>query len=331
VTDEPLRLLLVTHRALEDGYVAPYLHAIANRFDVTSIHVEDGWPHSASEFTGDPRFDACMWFVKFRDLAAQPAFDWASFDGLRVLLDHDAYLSYGTMARPSPYLGKWPEVFRRHRFDVLLASGKHVTELLVDDGVDAVWIPKGFDDTRLHDLGLPRAGICTFGTDYASRQIALARLQHAHEPVERFRCSFEELNATLNRYAASVVCNLSAFWRAPFRADSLPGRTIAKYAPNVGFRLGPGLEPMIKNFEVAGAGCAPIADWIPELRDLGFEDGATVVAYHDADELVERVRHFRTRPDELVAIGRDAARLCRARHTWDHRAEQMEAVLRGRL
>src|SRR4030095_10648160 len=132
----PLRVLMIIQRAgSEHGYMAPYVRALTRRFDTAVLYVEDHWPRSTSDFPPGHDFDVCLWFVKFRELAIQPPFDWGSFSGLRAMHDHDAYLSYGTMGLPSPYLGAWPKVFRQQRFDLLLTSGKRVAELLADDGV----------------------------------------------------------------------------------------------------------------------------------------------------------------------------------------------------
>jgi spore maturation protein CgeB len=85
---------------------------------------------------------------------------------------------------------------------------------------------------------------------------------------------------------------------------------------------------MLKNFEVAASGCVPFCDEIPELRDLGFEDGKTMVSYTNFDELIEKLKYYSKSPELLSQIGKNAATLCAENHTWDHRAKMFEGVIR---
>jgi hypothetical protein len=327
-----LRIVVVTHRSFaQTGYIAPYLVAMRDRFDVSFVYTEDGWPTSASLLPREG-VDACVWFVRFRELARQPPFDWTGFRGLRIMHDHDAYLSYGAMDGVSEHLGAWGPVFRRHRFDLLLASGKEVTNRLRAEALNAHWLPKGFDPHQFFDFGRERTGIGTYGSPYLARRIVLSQLERHGEAVTRFSCRFDRLNETLNKFAACVICNMFTHWRLPpLDAGSHVGRAVTRIAPQLAFRLHPGMEPMIKNFEAPGAGCAPIADRIPELEDLGFTDGVSLISYRDVNELVEKLRHYRDRPDELRAIGASAAGVCHERHTWDVRTAEMEKIIRSTL
>jgi spore maturation protein CgeB len=90
-----------------------------------------------------------------------------------------------------------------------------------------------------------------------------------------------------------------------------------------------GMEPMIKNFESAGAGCAPICDHVSELDDLGFVDGESMIAYNSFDDLIERLDHYLVRPEEMARIGHNACVLAHSRHSWLHRARQFNDTLRS--
>ena len=125
----------------------------------------------------------------------------------------------------------------------------------------------------MHPLGQERAGLCEFGQSYPSRRAMRVRLDRAGIPYTRFS-DHAGLNDQLNRYLACLICNL-----AGRLSGGRAGKLINRAAPTRFISLSPGIEPMIKNFEVAAAGCAPIADWIPELGDLGFVDGESMVAY----------------------------------------------------
>jgi spore maturation protein CgeB len=100
-----------------------------------------------------------------------------------------------------------------------------------------------------------------------------------------------------------------------------------RLAPSLFTKIAPGPEPMLKNFEVAGSGCAAVCDDIPELMDLGFVDGDNIVLYRDFDELRDKLHHYLAHPHLLHSIGRRGSALCMSRHTWKHRAEQIRRIL----
>jgi len=313
-------LALVGHRDhLTKGTTAPFYAALAASFDLRLTFVEDGWPQVITDVEGHEDAEICLWFVRFRLLRERPPFDWGTFAGRRVMYDFDTNANYHFLS-VAEHRGEWPVVYRRQGFDTLVSTGKAVTELLVADDVAAVWLPKGYDPARLHPLHHERDGLCEYGQSYPSRKAMRAHLQRARVPFTRFS-DHDGLNEQLNRYLGCLICNLAG------EVAKGPGRLINRVWPDRAIRLSPGIEPMIKNFEVAGAGCAPVADWIPELGDLGFVDGETMVAYETLDDLVERCRHHLADPAGLAAIGERAAELVSTRHTWAHRAQALGPLL----
>jgi spore maturation protein CgeB len=84
---------------------------------------------------------------------------------------------------------------------------------------------------------------------------------------------------------------------------------------------------MQKLFEVAGSGCVPIVDALPELEELGYVDGGTAVTYANFDELAEKLRDYADRPEDLAAMGRATVEMTARRHTWNHRAAELETLL----
>jgi hypothetical protein len=87
--------------------------------------------------------------------------------------------------------------------------------------------------------------------------------------------------------------------------------------------------PQRDHLKLSGIGTAPVCDPTPDLTDLGFIDGHTTVVYSSFDDLVDRLHTYLDQPDQLRDIGRRAADLVRARHTWDHRAAFLEQLLRS--
>jgi hypothetical protein len=269
-------------------------------------------------------YDAVVVFVAFRRLQAAPSLDWGRFTGLRVLLEHDAIQNYSDIFDPG-LRDAWPPVFRRHRFDRMVTSGRAVRELLARDGIDADWLPKAFEPARFSDLAGVRAGIVTYGSEYRCRVVAERAIRGANLPLVRLPTTpYSDLGGLLSRHLACLA--ISSDLVLPLaqrdRLDAMPPSEIG---------ILPGLEPMAKLFEGAGAGCCPVADAMEDLEALGFRDGENAITFSSHGELVERLCWWLERPEELRALGRAAARLAHERHTWAHRARELRALLELRL
>jgi hypothetical protein len=310
-----VRRVAVFHDTFDRGHpVEPFLRAFAAH-GVELVHAPRGDTAAA-----DPAaYDAIIVLVRFRFLRDGPPIDWRGFTGRRVLLEHDAYQNYSRMAGAGR-LGAWPAEVERQGFELTIVSGREVAERLRADGVRALWVPKGYDERLFFDAEEPRWGICHFGKRYAARAAMLRHLRRAGVSVTHVAAPPDQLNAVINRYESCLVCNMEG---TP--AFGAVGRALQRIVPGALMTVRPGIEAMIKNFEVAASGCAPFFDAIPELSDLGFVDGATAFVYSDFDELAERLRG--TPPEQLREVGRRAAQLARERHTWSHRVEQILAVV----
>ncbi len=323
-----MRICLVTHESNFRRHNRAMYDAMARRFDLAVRFVDDGWPQHLDDLAvagADPRsYDAVLFEVKFRYFRERPPFQWAGYEGARIMLEFDACQNY-TALITRQYLGQWPSVFRANEFDVMACTGGLVSEMLREDGVHAEWIPKGYDSARLYDLGGERGeGFGYFGNLYPARRLMLDRLRRGGIPVDRVRCPFEELNAQLNRFDAGVICNMVVLG-----ATKIPARVLRQLPASL-LRERPGIEPMMKNFEVAAAGAAPVCDAQPDLDALGFRDGETMVSYADFDELVDKAHEYGRDPARLREIGRRAATFVAQHHTWDHRAAELERLVTSR-
>jgi Glycosyl transferases group 1 len=310
-----MRRVAVFHDTFDRGHpVEPLLRAF-EAHGVDLVHT----PRADMSDADPASYDAIVVFVRFRFLRAGPPLDWRGFTGKRILLEHDALHNYSQLAG-SRLFGAWPPEIARQGFDLTIVSGREVAERLTADGAPSVWVPKGYDARNFFDAGTARDGICHFGKRYAARAAMLRHLRRAGVSVSHVAAPPDELNAVLNRYESCLVCNMEA--RPKFGAL---GRTLQQVAPGAFVVVRPGLETMIKNFEVAASGCAPFFDAIAELSDLGFVDGETAFVYSDFDELSDRLRS--TPSEELREVGRRAALLARERHTWSQRVDQiLEAI-----
>lgn len=265
-------------------------------------------------------YDAVVLFVPFRELLASPPIDWKGFDGLRAMLDHDACQNYWSVDERGLFLGRWPEVVRRHQIDLLIVSGQLLAQRFELDGVRAAWLPKACDVTRFRDLGLAREGTVHYGSPRRARAAMLRHVRRANFAVDDLSAGYVDLPQALNRFAACLICNA---------AGSVPfgrlGRAINRVRPFV--RIGPSMEPMLKNFEGAACGCAVFTDEHPDLAALGFVDGKTVVTYSDFDQLTEKLRSYQYDTEGLAAIARAGADLVNSRHSWQHRALELTSML----
>ena len=320
----PPRVLLVCREKANWGEDAAIRRALARHLWLEEYVVDERWPDSAAAL-GDLRaYDAVIWFVKFRVLRSKPAFEWVGYEGLRLMYDWDTCQDFSHIASRN-YLGQYPEVFRRHRFDVLVCTGRRTRDHFRAQGIDAEWIPKAADHEIFRDIGLDREGLCTYGSHRPARRVALDHLRAAGVVVERISAPLMDLNAALNRYLGGVICN--AELRMPLRLANVFVRVSGGRIPV----LAEGPEPMIKNFEMAASGTAPICDELGELAELGFVDGSTAVFYRSLTELTDKARSLLADPDTLRTIGKNAAELVRTRHTWDARGAEFASLIRSRL
>lgn len=83
-------------------------------------------------------------------------------------------------------------------------------------------------------------------------------------------------------------------------------------------------------FEATGVGACLLTDWKANLISL-FEPDSEVVAYRDADECVEKVRHLLMHDDERRTIAAAGQRRTLRDHTFEHRARQIDAIIREAL
>lgn len=260
--------------------------------------------------------DASIVFVPLRTLDAQAPIEWRG-DGRRVVYDHDAHFHLSTMATKA-FVGRVSGIYNKHRFDLAAVSGRYVAERLGEDGVASAWVPKGFDPTVFRDLRRPRHGVCHFGQRYPARR---AMLRRTHARIQHIDVPFLDLNETLNTFSAGVVCTMQGvvkFGRL--------GRAVERARPGALVRVEPGVEPMIKNFEMAGSGCAPIMDRTADLEHLGFADGVNYLGYDTFDELDAVLM---TSPESLEKIGQRASEHVHRAHTWRHRVAALLELSRS--
>jgi hypothetical protein len=324
-----MRALLLHHPYTYPRFEQDCVNRIAElpEFDVATADLgalDTGRLASNDRSVALSHYDAVIVFVAFRRLRAAPTLAWGKYSGLRVLMDHDIIQNYSAIFDPT-LAGTWPSVFHHHRFDSIVTSGRVVQGRLEDDGIPADWVAKGFEPRRFADGAGRREGIATYGSAYACRQVAERAVREARLPLTRLpTTSYLKLGEVLNQFLGCMA--ISSDIDAPLdQRVSLQNRAPREVS------IRPGMEPMAKFFEGAGAGCCPIADAMEDLQALGFRDGWNALTFHTHGELVEKLRTALNAPETLQAMGSAAAKLAHAQHTWAHRAKALRNVIISRL
>jgi glycosyltransferase involved in cell wall biosynthesis len=219
------------------------------------------------------QYDRIVFFLRFKQEIRQVRFI-RTLPNL-VILEHDAYQNYISCK----YTGKFSAHYRKLPWVRILCSGFIVSERLRDEGFDAVFVPKGYDQTLLQDQGRERDIDLAFvgstnSVAYSGRKALLDELGQVENLVVTRTKSGEEYCDTLNRIRFFVSAD-----------------------------VGMG-EYMIKNFEAMACGCVLLAYDQGEAENLalGLRDMDNVVFYSDIPQLQEKLAALRADPELAVRI-----------------------------
>jgi len=222
------------------------------------------------------RYDRIVFFLRFKQEIRQASFI-RTIPNL-VILEHDAYQNY----IPCKYTGKFSAHYRRLPWARVISSGFVVAERLRQEGFDAVFVPKGYDQSLLQDQGRERDIELAFvgstnSVAYSGRKALLDELASVEPLVVTRTKSGDEYRDTLNRIRFFVSAD-----------------------------VGMG-EFMIKNFEAMACGCVLLAfdQGEAESRALGLQDMHNIVFYRDIAQLQEKLALLRADPGLAASIARN--------------------------
>lgn len=246
--------------------------------------------------TGD--YDRIVFFLRFKQEIRQVPFI-RTVPNL-VILEHDACQNYF----PGKYQGKFSRHYTQLPWARVISSGFTVSARLRDEGVDAVFVPKGYDQAVLKDLGLERDIDLAFvgstkSSVYTGRRQMLDEIAARERILITRTASGDEYLQTLNRIRFFVS------------ADAGIG------------------EYMIKNFEAMACGCVLCANdqGAAENAALGFRDMENVVLYRDAAELSAKLAVLREDARLASRIAAAGQALAEREYRFDRLGEKIAQAL----
>ncbi|EIK96957.1 hypothetical protein PMM47T1_09866 [Pseudomonas sp. M47T1] len=221
-----------------------------------------------------------------------------------IFLEHDAYQNY---MPSSKYQGAYSRLYSALPWCRVLVSGAVVARRLEDEGIDAVFVSKGYDEQMLHNLQGPRDIPAGFlgslkSKEYAQRKAILESLSERTGMLVARTKSGAEYLETLNRIKVFVSAD-----------------------------IGMG-EFMIKNFEAMACGCVLLA-WSQgeEDRLLGFEDMHNMVFYRSEDEAVEKLEMLRNDPQLAERIARNGQAFAESRYSFARVGADLAAAIQREM
>lgn len=206
-----------------------------------------------------------------------------------VFLEHDAYQNY----IPCKYTNRYSNYYKKLPWVRVLSSGYTVSKKLREEGVDALFVPKGYDQQLLCNLQLERDIELGFlgsikSSAYSERKAFLEQLAKDENLLFTRTNSGDEYLQTLNRIRFFVGCD-----------------------------MGMG-EYMIKNFEAMACGCVLFTynQGDEENRALGFKDMENVVLYSSIQEFKNKLKILRAHTELAEAIARNGQKFVESNYSF---------------
>ena len=218
-----------------------------------------------------------------------------------VIYEEDACQNYLANSR---WQGEFSKFYRALPSARIVVTGASVARRLQQEGIDAHFLPKGYDETLLYDEHITRDVEIGFigrlsSQAYAQRKELLETLAH-EDGLQLLRTQpGSAYRQGLNRIRFFVSADI-------------------------------GLEEyMAKNFEAMACGCVLLA-WQQgeEEQAIGLESGRHLLLYHSIEELRAQLQWLRDHPQEADLIARTGEEFAAKYLTHTHLAVGLASVLR---
>lgn len=205
-------------------------------------------------------YDRIVSFIRFKKEIKQVRF-YRTLPNL-VFLEYDACQNY---MKVSKYRGVFGKHYKKIPWVKVISSGFTVTKKLKAEGIDATFVPKGFDNKVIYNLDLTRDIELGFvgnlrNKTYTDRRLFLEKMTQTEGLVVTKTAPGVEYNKMLNRI---------------------------KYFISADIGIG---EYMQKNFEAMAAGCVVFAydQGEAENKAFGLVDMNNIILYKDKKELLKK-------------------------------------------
>lgn len=234
------------------------------------------------------RFDRVVIFTRLKRLVGQLRV-LKCIPGL-VFLEHDAFQNYMGFGK---YRGQYSRLYQRLPWARLLVSGFNVSRQLQAEGLDAVFVSKGYDEQSLRNLHLERD--LEVGFLGSLKSIAYSERKQVLEEIA------QRMPITVTRTASGQAY--------------LEGLNRIRIFISADVGMG---EYMIKNFEAMACGCVLVA-WnqgAEEVAAIGFQDMHNVLLYNSVDEALEKIQLLLGDPDMAKRIAQAGEQFANDRYTF---------------
>ncbi len=192
-----------------------------------------------------------------------------------VLLEYDAIQNY---LRVSKYYKKFSRYYKKLPWARVIVSSIYTRDRLIAEGVDACYVPKGYDRHLLYNK-------------HGHRDIELGFIGSLMANVYRLRREFLQ---QIERTEGLVITNADQISLLGEAYCETLNRIQIFVSADIGFN-----EYMIKNFEAMACGCV-LLTWNQGEKEnaaLGFRDMENVMLYQSKEEFQEKLRLLRSDPD----------------------------------
>lgn len=218
-------------------------------------------------------YDRIVCFLRFKKEIKQVAFI-RTIPNL-VILEHDAFQNY----IDCKYRGVFSSHYRKIPWARVIVSGWQVAENLKQEGFDAVFVPKGYDQTLCKNINV-------------NRDIELGFVGGLKNKLYSRRAEFLR---ELAKFEPLVI------------ESTAPGEPYVRMLNRIRFFVSADIgfgEYMIKNFEAMACGCVLFTSDQGEAENhaLGFVDMENVVLYEDLNELRQKLHLLRCKSELAATI-----------------------------
>ena len=214
-----------------------------------------------------------------------------------VLLEHDATQNY---LHNSRHYRKFSRYYRKLPWAKVIVSGIYTRDRLITEGVDACYVPKGYDGRMLYNK-------------HGHRDVELGFIGSLKDKdgVYQFRREFLQ---QIERTEGLVIIDASKIALPGEEYCNALNRMQIFVNADIGFH-----EYMIKNFEAMACGCL-LLTWDQGEKEntaLGFRDMENVVLYQSKEEFQEKLKILRNDPGLRTQIA-DAGQMWAENHlSWE--------------